>query len=475
MRRPGFAALWLASLAAMLRDKGAALLLLGAPVLYGFFYPWFYAPQVVQRVPVALVVQDASGLSRQMLRFAQASPRIDPRLVTADEGLARAALMRGEVQGYALIAPDFKRDVVRGAAVVVPVYANGAYPLAAKQVQYGFAEAFGTVSAGVEIKRLQAGGQSAQQAAASRSPVNLQAVALFNPTEGYGSFVVAAVALLILQQTLLMGGALLVGAAVANGLAFGLNLPVIPVHHLEGHLLSPMLADPAPTFPFVALLVSGGHTQLMAVRGVGDYETLGETLDDAAGEAFDKTAKLLGLPYPGGPELSRLAEHGDPTRFTLPRPMLRSGDFDMSFSGLKTAVLTLVRQQEAECGGALDDATRADICRAFQEAIVEVLVSKSLAALKATGMQRLVIAGGVGANRQLRAALDRAAQRRRFAVYYPPLSLCTDNGAMIAYAGAARLALAQPAGVFSVRPRWPLASLAPVSSSPRSTDSGLSS
>lgn len=219
MRRPGFAALWLASLAAMLRDKGAALLLLGAPVLYGFFYPWFYAPQVVQRVPVALVVQDASGLSRQMLRFAQASPRIDPRLVTADEGLARAALMRGEVQGYALIAPDFKRDVVRGAAVVVPVYANGAYPLAAKQVQYGFAEAFGTVSAGVEIKRLQAGGQSAQQAAASRSPVNLQAVALFNPTEGYGSFVVAAVALLILQQTLLMGGALLVGTWREQGLA----------------------------------------------------------------------------------------------------------------------------------------------------------------------------------------------------------------------------------------------------------------
>ena len=219
MRRPGCAALWLASLAAMLRDKGAALLLLGAPVLYGFFYPWFYAPQVVQRVPVALVVQDASGLSRQMLRFAQASPRIDPRLVTADEGLARAALMRGEVQGYALIAPDFKRDVVRGAAVVVPVYANGAYPLAAKQVQYGFAEAFGTVSAGVEIKRLQAGGQSAQQAAASRSPVNLQAVALFNPTEGYGSFVVAAVALLILQQTLLMGGALLVGTWREQGLA----------------------------------------------------------------------------------------------------------------------------------------------------------------------------------------------------------------------------------------------------------------
>lgn len=207
----GFLRLWLDSLVAMLRDKGAVLLLLGAPVLYGFFYPWFYSSEVVQRVPVAVVVQDNSGLARQMLRFAQASPRIHPQLVTADEGEARAAVLRGEVMGYALLPRDLKRDVLRRANVVIPVYANGAYPLVSKQVQYGFAEAFGTVSAGVEIKRLQAGGQSAPQAAVSRSPVNAQAVALFNPTEGYGSFVVAAVAVLILQQTLLMGSALLVG------------------------------------------------------------------------------------------------------------------------------------------------------------------------------------------------------------------------------------------------------------------------
>lgn len=203
--------LWLASLAGILRDKGAVLLLFGAPVLYGFFYPWFYSQEVVQRVPVAVVVQDNSSLTRQMLRFAQASPRIDPQLVTADEGQARAAVLRGEVMGYALLPRDLKRDVIRRSNVVVPVYANGAYPLVSKQVQYGFAEAFGTVSAGVEIKRLQAGGQSAPQAAISRSPVNVQAVALFNPTEGYGSFVVAAVAVLILQQTLLMGSAMLVG------------------------------------------------------------------------------------------------------------------------------------------------------------------------------------------------------------------------------------------------------------------------
>lgn len=203
--------LWLASLAGILRDKGAVLLLFGAPVLYGFFYPWFYSQEVVQRVPVAVVVQDNSSLARQMLRFAQASPRIDPQLVTADEGEARAAMLRGEVMGYALLPRDLKRDVIRRSNVVVPVYANGAYPLVSKQVQYGFAEAFGTVSAGVEIKRLQAGGQSAPQAAISRSPVNVQAVALFNPTEGYGSFVVAAVAVLILQQTLLMGSAMLVG------------------------------------------------------------------------------------------------------------------------------------------------------------------------------------------------------------------------------------------------------------------------
>lgn len=199
------------TLRAAFGDVGVLLLLVGAPVLYGFFYPWFYADEVVQRVPVAVVQQDGSGLARQTLRFAQASPRIDVTLVTGDEAQAQQALLRGDVMGYAVLPPDFKRKVVRSEKVVVPVYANGAYPLVAKQVQYGFAEAVGTVSAGIELKRLGASGQSSLQAASSRSPVNLQLQALFNPTEGYGSFVVAAVAVLILQQTLLMGGALLVG------------------------------------------------------------------------------------------------------------------------------------------------------------------------------------------------------------------------------------------------------------------------
>ena len=256
-----------------------------------------------------------------------------------------------------------------------------------------------------------------------------------------------------------LAGALLVGASVANALAFALNKPTVAVHHLEGHLLSPLLADPAPKFPFVALLVSGGHTQLMAVHGVGRYELLGETVDDAAGEAFDKSAKLLGLGYPGGPALSKLADQGHAARFKLPRPMLHSGDLEMSFSGLKTAVLNLVREQSP-----LDAQTTADICAAFQEAIVEVLLKKSLAALKQTGMKRLVIAGGVGANRQLRAALDAAAAKRRFEVFYPPLALCTDNGAMIAFAGAQRLAFAQAAGGFGIQPRWDLSSLPPTKS-----------
>jgi len=255
-----------------------------------------------------------------------------------------------------------------------------------------------------------------------------------------------------------LGGALLVGASFANALAVGLNIPVISVHHLEGHLLSPLLADPRPEFPFLALLVSGGHTQIMAVRGVGDYQILGETLDDAAGEAFDKTAKLLGLPYPGGPLLSKLAEEGDPARFTLPRPMLHSDNLDMSFSGLKTAVLMLKKQVEAECGS-VDEQARKDICRAFQEAIVEVLVSKCVKALKQHGLQRIVVAGGVGANKQLRAALDAAAAKRRFGVFYPPLKLCTDNGAMIAFAGAMRLQYARTAGSFTVKPRWDLSTL----------------
>ena len=252
-----------------------------------------------------------------------------------------------------------------------------------------------------------------------------------------------------------LAGALLVGCAFAEALAVALARPTIPVHHLEGHLLSPLLSAAPPEFPFVALLVSGGHTQLMQVAGVGDYELLGETLDDAAGEAFDKSAKLLGLPYPGGALLSRLAESGTPGVYELPRPMLHSGDLAFSFSGLKTAVLTLVREH----ADALTEQFRADAARAFQEAIVEVLVKKSLQALKRTGLRQLVVAGGVGANRQLRATLDDEARRKRFRVYYPELEFCTDNGAMIALAGCLRLQAGTPgktAGEFAVQPRWPL-------------------
>ena len=252
-----------------------------------------------------------------------------------------------------------------------------------------------------------------------------------------------------------LAGALLVGSAFAEALGLALNKPTLPVHHLEGHLLSPLLSKTPPTFPFVALLVSGGHTQLMRVSGVGDYELLGETLDDAAGEAFDKSAKLIGLPYPGGALLSRLAEQGRSGVYELPRPMLHSGDFNFSFSGLKTAVLTLVREHQDD----LSETFKADLARAFQEAIVEVLVKKSLKALKATGLKQLVVAGGVGANRQLRDSLNEEARRKRFQVYYPELEFCTDNGAMIALAGALRLQAGdQPkaAGDFAVRPRWPL-------------------
>jgi len=230
---------------------------------------------------------------------------------------------------------------------------------------------------------------------------------------------------------------------------------VIGIHHLEGHLLSPLLADPPPEFPFVALLVSGGHTQLMHVAGVGRYTLLGETVDDAAGEAFDKTAKLLGLGYPGGPALSRLAASGTPGRFRLPRPKLTSGDLDFSFSGLKTAVLTASRLAP------LDDTSRADLAAEFQAAVVEVLVTKSLAAAAQTDATRLVVAGGVGANVQLRAGLTQAAAAKGIRVYYPDLAFCTDNGAMIAFAGAMRLGLATPAGAFGVRPRWDLGSVRP--------------
>lgn len=256
-----------------------------------------------------------------------------------------------------------------------------------------------------------------------------------------------------------LAGALLVGAGVAVALAAALGKPALGVHHLEGHLLSPFLADPAPEFPFVALLVSGGHTQLMRVDGVGRYELLGETIDDAAGEAFDKTAKLLGLGYPGGPALAHLATQGDEAAFTLPRPLLRSGNLDFSFAGLKTAVLTQVKR----LGPSVTAQARADLAAATQAAIVEVLVSKALQALKATGLRRLVVAGGVGANRCLRERLDAGAARLRAQVHYPPLALCTDNGAMIALAAALRashgLAEASSAGAFDVRPRWPLAEL----------------
>jgi N6-L-threonylcarbamoyladenine synthase len=251
-----------------------------------------------------------------------------------------------------------------------------------------------------------------------------------------------------------LAGALLVGTSIAEALAFALDLPAIGVHHLEGHLLSPMLEENPPAFPFVALLVSGGHTQLMRVNGVGDYELLGDTLDDAAGEAFDKTAKLLGLPYPGGPAISRLADQGRP-RFKLPRPMLGSGDLNFSFSGLKTAVLTLVRQHQP-----LDEHTRADIAHAFQQAVVAVLAGKCASALVQTGLDRLVVSGGVGANRQLRAALDQAGKENGFEVFYPRLEFCTDNGAMIAFAGAMRLKHAEPGShAFSIRPRWDLSDL----------------
>jgi N6-L-threonylcarbamoyladenine synthase len=258
-----------------------------------------------------------------------------------------------------------------------------------------------------------------------------------------------------------LAGALLVGASVANSLAMAWDKPTIGIHHLEGHLLSPLLVDEPPPFPFVALLVSGGHTQLMRVTDVGVYETLGETLDDAAGEAFDKTAKLLGLGYPGGPEVSRMAEFGTPGAVVLPRPMLHSGDLDFSFSGLKTAVLTHAKK----LGGAnICEQGKADLARGFVDAAVDVLATKSLAALKKTKLNRLVVAGGVGANRQLREALSAAAQKRNFYVHYPDLSLCTDNGAMIALAGALRLKRwPDQAGkdyAFTVKPRWDLTSLA---------------
>ncbi len=255
-----------------------------------------------------------------------------------------------------------------------------------------------------------------------------------------------------------LAGALLVGAGVACALGAALDRPVLGVHHLEGHLLSPFLSEDPPEFPFIALLVSGGHTQLMRVDGVGDYAILGETIDDAAGEAFDKSAKLMGLPYPGGPELSRLAEGGDPEAFKLPRPLLHSGDLDFSFAGLKTAVLT----QAKKLGDDLE-ARKADLAASTQAAIVDVLVRKTLTALKDTGMRRVVVAGGVGANKLLRSQLNAACAKRQIRVHYPELHLCTDNGAMIAMAAAMRLQAgreqAEKTYAFDVKPRWPLDSL----------------
>lgn len=253
-----------------------------------------------------------------------------------------------------------------------------------------------------------------------------------------------------------LAGALLVGTSIAQSLAFALNIPSIGVHHLEGHLLAPLLEENPPKFPFVALLVSGGHSQLMRVDGIGQYQLLGDTLDDAAGEAFDKTAKLLGLGYPGGPALAKIALQGK-ARFTLPRPMLHSKDLNFSFSGLKTAVLTLVNKVQP-----LDAQAQADIAWEFQEAVTEILTTKCMSALRETSLDNLIVSGGVGANTRLRERLNQATQRKLCKVSYPRLEFCTDNGAMIAFAGAQRLKAMQIEAQdyrFGVRPRWDLAEL----------------
>ncbi|HDR2528360.1 TPA: tRNA (adenosine(37)-N6)-threonylcarbamoyltransferase complex transferase subunit TsaD [Enterobacter ludwigii] len=249
-------------------------------------------------------------------------------------------------------------------------------------------------------------------------------------------------------------GALLVGATVGRSLAFAWDVPAIPVHHMEGHLLAPMLEDNPPAFPFVALLVSGGHTQLISVTGIGKYELLGESIDDAAGEAFDKTAKLLGLDYPGGPMLSKMASQGTEGRFVFPRPMTDRPGLDFSFSGLKTFAANTIRNNDDS------EQTRADIARAFEDAVVDTLMIKCKRALEKTGFKRLVMAGGVSANRTLRAKLAQMMQKRGGEVFYARPEFCTDNGAMIAYAGMVRLNAGATADLsVSVRPRWPLAEL----------------
>ena len=251
-----------------------------------------------------------------------------------------------------------------------------------------------------------------------------------------------------------LSGALLVGSTLAEALAYSLNIPSIPVHHLEGHLLAPMLEDDKPSFPFIALLVSGGHSQLIDVKGIGNYEIIGDTLDDAAGEAFDKTAKLLGLGYPGGSALSELADKGIP-KFDLPRPLLNTHGLNFSFSGLKTAVLTLVKKQEN-----LTNEVKANIAFAFQESITDVLVKKSLKALDQTGYNNIVVSGGVGANKKLREKLIFHSKNENFNTYFPKLEFCTDNGAMIALAGSLRAHLSSKNNYkFSVQPRWKLSEI----------------
>ena len=252
-------------------------------------------------------------------------------------------------------------------------------------------------------------------------------------------------------------GALLTGASLARSLAYAWKVPALGVHHLEGHLLAPLLEPEPPPFPHVALLVSGGHTMLIEVREIGSYRLLGETRDDAAGEAFDKTAKLLGLPYPGGPELARLAERGKPGAFNFPRPMLDRPGLEFSFSGLKTAVVHALRGRE------MTDAVRADVAEGVQLSIVETLTTKALRALEETGLDTLVVSGGVSANRSLRARLAEAARRQGARVYYPRIEFCTDNAAMIAVAGLARLQAGQHDGLaIQARARWPLESLQPL-------------
>jgi N6-L-threonylcarbamoyladenine synthase len=255
-------------------------------------------------------------------------------------------------------------------------------------------------------------------------------------------------------------GALLVGATIANGLAVGWRVTAVPVHHLEAHLLAPLLEADPPSFPFLALLVSGGHSMLVSVRGIGRYEILGNTLDDAAGEAFDKTAKLLGLPYPGGPQLARLAGDGLPDRFRFPRPLLGRAGLDFSFSGLKTAVLVKVRELSGDA--ALSEADRIDLANSFQEAVVDTLVAKSCRALEQTGLARLVIAGGVGANRRLRARMQSEVAAIGGRVYYPRIEFCTDNAAMVALTGSLRPGKAQSGDrLVRAQARWDLEELLP--------------